>query len=119
MSAHSGFGPSDDGVIAIQWTAEPRMDRSLPPAEFSPWEVRMIEQGWRVIEACMVVDAEALPPAIRAMVAEYEQLEEVWYGEMRQSPVWPSRQGRGQAARAEQVQVLLPGMSHGDDRGQD
>jgi hypothetical protein len=98
MSAHSGITPSDDGIVSIKWREEPGDD---PALAFSPWEVRIIEQGWRVIEACLSVDREMLPAAIRTEIATYEDLEEVWYGEMRQSPVWPQGQGRGQATRQE------------------
>lgn len=98
MSAHSGITPSDDGIVSIKWREEPGDD---PALAFTPWEVRIIEQGWRVIEACMGVDAMTLPPEVRGAVAAYESLEEVWYGEMRQSPVWPQGQGRGQATRQE------------------
>ncbi len=87
MSAHSEFNTSD-AILGVGWNPQPGTDRAKPPMGITPWEVRMIEQGWRIVEACLSLGDE-LPDAIRTEIAQYERLEDVWYGEMQQSPVWP------------------------------
>lgn len=117
MSAHSEFNASGDTLLGVGWNPEPGIDRTQPPPSLTPWEVRMIEQGWKVIEACLSL-GDSLPESVRAEVARYEHLEEIWHGEMQQPPMWPQSARDGETGGAEQISLLQRGVQAGDDRGQ-
>lgn len=96
MSIYRDVAPLEDSVISVQfkalWTEEPRRDPS-----FSSLEVAMIDLAWLVVDAACYRD----PVRLEMAVNRFEELERVYYGEMREPPTQKATQRTRQAGGPE------------------